>query len=427
MSVTPARQRQLKKTTCAALKLVLAAAALLLWTPGNGSQAQQEPSRQLVQTSGTQANVGRRVALVIGNGAYTNAPSLKNPPNDARDMAATLAALGFEVSSGVNLSQRDMKRLIREFGQKLKAGGNGLFYYAGHGVQAKSQEEGSRQIVLEEFTKARPAAATAKAQTPARTRSRKPMAAVRLKGPRYTRKTPSVIADLQPGSATMDIGVTIWRLRPSAGNESGARVLVMENAQSSQWTPQRIEADTPLQVGERVRISIESPRAGYLYVIDREQYADGSLGDAYLIFPTLRTRGGDNRVQPGRLIDIPAQEDNPSYFTLVPSPSRTDQVAEVLTILVTPEPLEDLHLTNNALKLSKGDVAKWERSWSREVERFEMVGGAGKAWTNAEKEAGSMGSARVLTQEEPAPQTVFRVASKSKNTFLVTVPLRYGR
>ncbi|MEP6707050.1 MAG: caspase family protein, partial [Pyrinomonadaceae bacterium] len=72
-------------------------------------------------------------------GAYTNAPRLKNPPNDARDMAATLKALGFEVSSGINVSQRDMKRLIREFGQKLKAGGNGLFYYAGHGVQSKGR------------------------------------------------------------------------------------------------------------------------------------------------------------------------------------------------------------------------------------------------------------------------------------------------
>jgi Flp pilus assembly protein TadD len=76
---------------------------------------------------------------VIGNGTYASAPALKNPPNDARDMAATLTALGFEVSSGINVSQRDMKRLIREFGQKLKGGGSGLFYYAGHGVQAKGR------------------------------------------------------------------------------------------------------------------------------------------------------------------------------------------------------------------------------------------------------------------------------------------------
>src|SRR5207247_7231964 len=80
-----------------------------------------------------------RVALVIGNGAYTKAPPLRNPPNDARDIAATLRALGFDVTSGINVNQRDMKRLIREFGQKLKAGGSGLFYYAGHGVQSKGR------------------------------------------------------------------------------------------------------------------------------------------------------------------------------------------------------------------------------------------------------------------------------------------------
>ncbi len=79
----------------------------------------------------------RRIALVIGNGTYTNAPPLKNPPNDAHGMAATLKTLGFEVATGVNVNQREMKRLIREFGQSLKAGGSGLFYYAGHGVQSK--------------------------------------------------------------------------------------------------------------------------------------------------------------------------------------------------------------------------------------------------------------------------------------------------
>jgi len=101
--------------------------------------AQQDPNRQLVQGGPANASNTKRVALVIGNGAYTTAPALKNPPNDARDMAANLKTLGFDVSSGVNVSQREMKRLIREFGQKLKAGGNGLFYYAGHGVQARGR------------------------------------------------------------------------------------------------------------------------------------------------------------------------------------------------------------------------------------------------------------------------------------------------
>jgi uncharacterized caspase-like protein len=42
--------------------------------------------------------------------------------------------LGFDVTSAINVNQREMKRSIREFGQKLKAGGSGVFYYAGHGV-----------------------------------------------------------------------------------------------------------------------------------------------------------------------------------------------------------------------------------------------------------------------------------------------------
>ncbi len=99
----------------------------------------QQPDRQLVQNNSQSGASSKRIALVIGNGAYTTAPPLKNPPNDARDMAATLKTLGFDVTSGVNLNQRDMKRLIREFGLKLKTGGSGLFYYAGHGVQSKGR------------------------------------------------------------------------------------------------------------------------------------------------------------------------------------------------------------------------------------------------------------------------------------------------
>lgn len=139
MSRVCQREKRRRPTLMVALILMLAASGALVWPLWAGSQAQQEPNRQLVQTGSTNASNSKRIALVIGNGAYANAPPLKNPPNDARDMAATLKALGFEVSSGVNVSQREMKRLIREFGQKLKAGGNGLFYYAGHGVQARGR------------------------------------------------------------------------------------------------------------------------------------------------------------------------------------------------------------------------------------------------------------------------------------------------
>jgi uncharacterized caspase-like protein len=82
----------------------------------------------------------KRIALVIGNGAYTKAKPLPNPPNDAADMAQTLRDLGFEVISGVNQTKRQTETLIRDFGTKLaNSGGIGLFYYAGHGLQVNGE------------------------------------------------------------------------------------------------------------------------------------------------------------------------------------------------------------------------------------------------------------------------------------------------
>ena len=78
----------------------------------------------------------RRVALVIGNDKYTHLPDLNNAGKDARDMAAKLEFLGFEVIARYNASERDMVRAMRKFSSRLSAGGTGLAFYAGHGVQA---------------------------------------------------------------------------------------------------------------------------------------------------------------------------------------------------------------------------------------------------------------------------------------------------
>jgi hypothetical protein len=80
----------------------------------------------------------RRLALVIGNGAYPTSP-LRNPTNDARALAAALKALGFEVTAHENLGQREMRRAILDFGTRLREGGVGLFYFAGHGVQVNGR------------------------------------------------------------------------------------------------------------------------------------------------------------------------------------------------------------------------------------------------------------------------------------------------
>ena len=97
------------------------------------------PARAVPQSpGGGSASAERRVALIIGNGAYASGP-LKNAVNDARSLAQTVSGLGFEVMLHENLSQNEMKRAIRGFGEKLRAGAVGLFYYAGHGMQVKGE------------------------------------------------------------------------------------------------------------------------------------------------------------------------------------------------------------------------------------------------------------------------------------------------
>jgi uncharacterized caspase-like protein len=77
----------------------------------------------------------KRVALVIGNSAYQNAPQLSNPQNDASDMASKLTGMGFVVVTGRDLDLTGMRQSIREFVGKVEGADVALFFYAGHGLQ----------------------------------------------------------------------------------------------------------------------------------------------------------------------------------------------------------------------------------------------------------------------------------------------------
>jgi len=79
-----------------------------------------------------------RVALVVGNSTYKSAP-LRNPTNDAKDMAAKLKGMGFTVIERSNLSVKQIGSTLREFRSKLTPGSVALVFYAGHGVQIKGE------------------------------------------------------------------------------------------------------------------------------------------------------------------------------------------------------------------------------------------------------------------------------------------------
>jgi hypothetical protein len=105
----------------------LCAVAMLLPAPALSQQRNLYP-----------APVGpndQRVALVIGNSAYEGDARLKNPVNDATDLAAILRELRFEVTLKIDADWREMDVAIEEFEKRLSRGGVGLFYFAGHGIE----------------------------------------------------------------------------------------------------------------------------------------------------------------------------------------------------------------------------------------------------------------------------------------------------
>ncbi len=81
------------------------------------------------------ANSDKRVALVVGNGAYAGLPVLPNPSRDANLIADQLRALDFEVIEVVDSDLDSMVDAVRRFGRQAEGAGAALFYYAGHGLQ----------------------------------------------------------------------------------------------------------------------------------------------------------------------------------------------------------------------------------------------------------------------------------------------------
>ncbi len=80
------------------------------------------------------AKADRRIAFVVGNGAYKNVAQLPNPPIDAKAMAATLRNVGFEVVEGTNLTRDTMTEKLLDFGKKAQGADVAVFFYAGHGI-----------------------------------------------------------------------------------------------------------------------------------------------------------------------------------------------------------------------------------------------------------------------------------------------------
>ncbi|MCY7376086.1 MAG: DUF4384 domain-containing protein [Pyrinomonadaceae bacterium] len=213
------------------------------------------------------------------------------------------------------------------------------------------------------------------------------------------------------------LGVTFWRLRPAKSDEEDAPVFPVENGSRREyWTAERVDSTTNFKKDDRVRFTIESPRTGYLYVVNREFYTDGTPAQANLIFPTLKTRGGDNRVTRGTLIEVPPHNDVMSYFEI--KPSRPDYAGEEIYVIISPTKLPNIKIGLQMQSVSEKLLNKWLDDWSATVDVYDAEDGEGIAYTGMEAEAVTV-KTRALRLAEPSPQTVYSVRLPKNQTMLV--------
>jgi tetratricopeptide (TPR) repeat protein len=115
--------------------------SLLTDAPAPPRSAPSAPEQKAASTpiappaAAANTSSGRRVALVIGNGAYAHVKALPNPPNDARSVASSLRDIGFAVSEGIDLDRAAMQKTTRDFLREAARAQVAVVYYAGHGVQ----------------------------------------------------------------------------------------------------------------------------------------------------------------------------------------------------------------------------------------------------------------------------------------------------
>lgn len=268
----------------------------------------------------------------------------------------------------------------------------------------------------------------------------------------FPRSNPSV------GRKFVTLGITLSRARPPTETElSNAAVAKVKGC--IQWLEKkcvgrhemvlaRMTDDTAVSDRDQIQMNIEYlayldlagkkrlENIGYLYVVNREQYPNGKYSKARLIFPTLNTYEGDNRVLPGRTVAMPEPE---RPWTISRSESRTAQAFETYTVIVSPRPLRDLsggelQLDTSPLILEEELMASWVPAEDATNLRGDLEDGNGQLITERElKSGGPVGSKRRgtfddnddLKKSDPPPQIIFSKLIKPGGKMVVTIRLPY--
>jgi hypothetical protein len=253
------------------------------------------------------------------------------------------------------------------------------------------------------------------------------------------------IEELSKNESYLTVGVTLWGVQVASEIEKQDSKVTKErmtwDQQEHLVVVKRVSDESPIPNQELLQMTIEylpdqagpgprgSNRAAYLYVINREQFLDGSIKNARLIFPTLLTYGGDNRLLPGKTVTLP---DPTRPFRIKRDATAQSQAYETYTIILSPRPLDSQlprEISRRAMELSPELVAAWERQMGITEVRADLRDGVGQVRTQRELGAsgdtdelrGTEDSAEDLTQDDLPPQIVFRKKAKPDAGMLVIV------
>jgi hypothetical protein len=282
-----------------------------------------------------------------------------------------------------------------------------------------------------------------------------------------SRARPSARTQLAPpkGKVFVKVGVTIGRGRPATEAEikdhSLAKVSICAGREGPEnrcirWQDmvvERVSDDTPITDRTPVQMMIEylayrdaagtqqaPDRVGYLYVINRVQFPDGTASSPKLIYPTRQTYGGNGIVVPGKPVMLP----DPQRLWQINRNKTATQAFETYIIIVSPKPLKDsrgLELQDNnlgdntvPLELDKELVKKWVQWWGGGVIRSDFKEGLGQLFTQREQSASGNPTATSrdtvvmdadLKQDDPRPQIGFHKAITPGGTILITIKLPF--
>jgi hypothetical protein len=244
----------------------------------------------------------------------------------------------------------------------------------------------------------------------------------------------ALFVSLRPGAgarpvepAAALIGFTAWELRPSiASDPPRARAIIQPppkpeqaRAEPEEFTPVRLPIQGGLRIGTKFWLGIETSRSGYLYVIDREVFDQGRLGEPFLIFPTERIRQGNNRIASGDLIRLPGDGANPPYWVL--ESSQADYRGELVTIILTPQPVPELRSQSERAPLDPAWLAGFEKTWGAQAAHV-FRGNAGEFAAPAE-----LNPVPVLGRADPPPENIYRVDVKPGRPVVMSVPISIQR